>query len=647
MSLEINRSNSLRSENVLKSINTNLKQKILSDSQEILNEKENALSSRIKLKKRIFNDNGNKYERSQEKNNTINGSSKATREKIFKKKFKIFLQNPQTSLLKDNNISILKQKKKFIFRRSTNFLSHFNSRDNSVKNYLKTSREKENILTTDHFDISRSLIYKKDINKKLNNSKGINKNKDISKGIITSENSNKMNSLNVSFEKNHSENKYIKIKKYIKRQNINNIKGNKEKENHFKKLEKNEYISNKNKYKSTNNIKFKGENTKNITNLKNKTNNGIISPREYIKINLFDNNRNQFKKGNFKTNDNIDNRNELINKNNIEEKNQKNLVNKCSISTSYESDQNSKFNSLKLGQLYYNNNINNNEYNNISEYKIIKQIGRGTFGQIFMVENEKREFFALKKIIACSMKEIQILEHEYKILFNINISDENIDLVKIYKIETKQLDPTTFVMYVLMELSNTDLEKEILKRRKDLNYYTENQLISIMSSLIKTFSLLQKKNISHRDIKPQNVLVFNDNKYKLTDFGEAKELLDDTKVTEKRTLRGTELYMSPILFFALKSRKPIKYVKHNIYKSDVFSFGLCLLFAALLTFESIYDVRELTNNEEVNKVVEKYISERYSKKLVNFIKNMIDLNEDTRSDFIELEQEFNYIKNHI
>lgn len=111
MSLEINRSNSLRSENVLKSINTNLKQKILSDSQEILNEKENALSSRIKVKKRIFNDNGNKYERSQEKNNTINGSSKATREKIFKKKFKIFLQNPQTSVLKDNNISILKQKK--------------------------------------------------------------------------------------------------------------------------------------------------------------------------------------------------------------------------------------------------------------------------------------------------------------------------------------------------------------------------------------------------------------------------------------------------------------------------------------------------------------------------------------------------------
>ena len=114
-----------------------------------------------------------------------------------------------------------------------------------------------------------------------------------------------------------------------------------------------------------------------------------------------------------------------------------------SNSTEFESEQNSKLNSLKLGQLIYNNNtpMNNIEYNNISDYKIIKQIGRGTFGHIFMVENEKKEFFALKKIIACSLQEIQILEHEYQILFELNSSEEKIDLVSILKIETKQLDP--------------------------------------------------------------------------------------------------------------------------------------------------------------------------------------------------------------
>ena len=258
-----------------------------------------------------------------------------------------------------------------------------------------------------------------------------------------------------------------------------------------------------------------------------------------------------------------------------------------------------------------------------------------------MVESEKKQFYALKKIIACSIQEINMLEHEYQILYELNSSEEKIDLVNIYKIETKQLDPTTFVMYVLMELSNTDWEKEILNRKKTQNFYTEKQLISIMSSLIKTFSSLQKKKISHRDIKPQNILVFNDKNYKLADFGEAKELIGNSKVTEKRTLRGTELYMSPILFNALRSRKPIKYIKHNTYKSDVFSFGLCIIFAGSLCFESIYDIRELKKNEDINKVIKNYLGKRYSKEFINFINNMIDVNEDTRSDFIELEQKFN------
>jgi serine/threonine protein kinase len=316
-----------------------------------------------------------------------------------------------------------------------------------------------------------------------------------------------------------------------------------------------------------------------------------------------------------------------------------------SNSTEYESEQNSKLNSLKIGQFIYNNNnhIYNTEYNNISDYKIIKQIGRGTFGHIFMVENEKKEFFALKKIIACSLQEIQILKHEYQILFELNSSEEKINLVSILKIETKQLDPTTFVMYVLMELSNTDWEKEILNRQKTLNFYTENQLLSIMSSLLKTFAFLQKKNISHRDIKPQNILVFNNNKYKLADFGEAKELIDNSKVTEKRTLRGTELYMSPILFNALRSRKPMKYVKHNTYKSDVFSFGLCLLFAGSLCFDILYDIRELKNNISIFVVVEKYLRFKYSDSVVNIISKMLDLNEHSRCDFVQLEKEFNNI----
>jgi len=283
---------------------------------------------------------------------------------------------------------------------------------------------------------------------------------------------------------------------------------------------------------------------------------------------------------------------------------------------------------------------------NINNYIIKKQIGQGTFGQIFLVEDKNdHNKYALKKIIAGSSNDINNIQKEYQILLDIQNNVQDINVVNIFGLSKYKLDITTYVLYVLMELASTDWEKEILSRKASRKYYSEKELIKILSSLVKSLSILQKQNISHRDIKPQNVLVFHDkylNKiYKLADFGEAKELLKDDKPTNKQTLRGTELYMSPILFFALRRRKVMKYIKHNPYKSDVFSFGLCSLFAATLCFESLYDVRELKSNVSLRVVVEKYLRFRYSQDIISIITKMLDVNESTRMDFIELEKEFN------
>ena len=282
---------------------------------------------------------------------------------------------------------------------------------------------------------------------------------------------------------------------------------------------------------------------------------------------------------------------------------------------------------------------------NVSDYKIIKQIGQGAFGQIFMVEDKQKNKYALKKLIASSEKDIKGLKQEYQILHdiqsNLNETQTKMNIVNIYGLSTKKLDPTTYAMYVLMELGNLDWEKEILERQKLKKYYSEKELMDILYVLICSLEKLQKENISHRDIKPQNILVFkNDNNtcYKLADFGEAKELLSGNRPTEKQTLRGTELYMSPILFYGLRSRKIKKYIKHNPYKSDVFSLGLCLLFAATLCFESLYDIRELKNNISIKIIIEKYLKKRYSYKIISIISSMLDINETTRDDFIELKK---------
>ena len=102
-----------------------------------------------------------------------------------------------------------------------------------------------------------------------------------------------------------------------------------------------------------------------------------------------------------------------------------------------------------------------------------------------------------------------------------------------------------------MEVANCDWEQELINRHKENAYYTENELIDILKSLVNTLAELQKRGISHRDVKPQNILCFGKDGYKLSDFGEAKTKKKTfiksnnyayIRSKKQKTLRGTELY---------------------------------------------------------------------------------------------------------
>jgi serine/threonine protein kinase len=273
---------------------------------------------------------------------------------------------------------------------------------------------------------------------------------------------------------------------------------------------------------------------------------------------------------------------------------------------------------------------------NPDEYKIIQKIGSGSFGKIYSVIWEKNnKKYAMKIMKLKKEKDFENYKNKLNILINFIKKTNCNNVVKVFgTLYEQQMAPNQiFRCYVLMELAKTDWEIEIKYRSKHKLFYTEDELLNIIKQLINCYSLLQKCNITHRDVKPQNILIIS-TFYKICDFGEAMVTHGKNGIIHQ-PIRGSELYMSPILFEALNNHK--RDVIHNTYKSDVFSLGMCLLFAATLTFQSLYDIREVTNMEVIENIIGNYLYPNYSKNIVDILVRMLQIEEKNRPDFIQLE----------
>ena len=244
----------------------------------------------------------------------------------------------------------------------------------------------------------------------------------------------------------------------------------------------------------------------------------------------------------------------------------------------------------------------------------------------------------MKKIIANDIDSLELYQKEFEIAHH----EKHTSILDIKGTYIKCYDNTTYVLYVLMDLAEKDWEVEINERRKRKQYYKEEEIISILKQLSNALYFLQKKSIAHRDVKPENILLFkntdknniNNTIYKICDFGEAKDYAY-IRSKKQKTLRGTELYMSPLLYDGLIHED--SYVEHDAYKSDVFSLGCCIIIAMNLNFDIILEIRKIKEQEEIREFLKKKLNGKYSEKLLDIVMKMINFNEKDRIDFIQLE----------
>lgn len=154
-------------------------------------------------------------------------------------------------------------------------------------------------------------------------------------------------------------------------------------------------------------------------------------------------------------------------------------------------------------------------------------------------------------------------------------------------------------IYIVMELCDGSLDEFINHPDKDANFDTHSLNISLQVAETMAF-LHDKKDVSHRDLKPGNILLCHGD-VRLCDFGLSKNLTDATRNTLEI---GTPTYMPPELFVdpSLDPDDPAAKIGPadiDARKSDVYAFGIILWalynrkqpYGKLSTFRIIYKVK--------------------------------------------------------
>jgi len=169
-------------------------------------------------------------------------------------------------------------------------------------------------------------------------------------------------------------------------------------------------------------------------------------------------------------------------------------------------------------------------------YEVLEELGKGGMGEVYRVKDEKLdEEMALKVVkpeIAAYKGTIERFKNELKLSRKIG----HRHVCRMYDLNEEGDTP-----YITMEyVKGYDLKSAIRKKGK----FEEAELIAIAKQVCEGLAEAHELGVVHRDLKPQNIMLDENSRAKIMDFGIAR-LVEAPGVTQSGVMIGTPDYMSP------------------------------------------------------------------------------------------------------
>lgn len=225
--------------------------------------------------------------------------------------------------------------------------------------------------------------------------------------------------------------------------------------------------------------------------------------------------------------------------------------------------------------------------NKILHYHIIKELGRGGMGVVYLAEDLNLERKVAIKFLPGHIAGNSQEKERFKIEAKAAAALNHPGIATIHAIEEFDDPQGGRQMFIVMEYIEGKELKDIItppvsprSERGNEGGLQIDEIINYAIQIAEGLQAAHKKGIIHRDIKSSNIMITNDCKVKIMDFGLAK-VRGTSKLTQIGTTVGTIAYMSP-------EQARGDEVDH---RTDIWSFGIVLyeMLTGKIPFRGDYD----------------------------------------------------------
>lgn len=272
---------------------------------------------------------------------------------------------------------------------------------------------------------------------------------------------------------------------------------------------------------------------------------------------------------------------------------------------------------------------------NMNDLKIIKEINETNYGKSYLVSDKFNNSFSILKYYSNSNQQVELIFQQLSMANTLYHEF----LQRSYAVCINQPDKTSYCVNILQENFLYSLEDHIQTLKEANDFYQEEELIMILKSIVIALDYLQhNKGSCHGSISPSNILFYSNSDDTLGIKLSMPQLVDPLTAPLNlafqrkfliETMKRNELLLSPIMYSCYtKNKFDVK--QHDPCKSDVFSLGMTMIYAATLCTKPLFLARARIDSDSIKKILEKHIKHKYSHQFVDLISGMVTLEERRR-----------------